>query len=155
MSAHEHLSPEQFSYYRGLHLGFRDIDPGDEEAVLSRLRSHPDVDNPNRSRWPLYGPHWTGDRDTAQRFALDPSHGQRNYVRPVDSVQYGAVLEASSHVPHARSAYSLYESQTDFPHRDDISRVQMHLYRLDPGQRAHHAELLRSIEVPEKRWRNA
>jgi hypothetical protein len=184
VSADEHLNDNQFSYFRGLYLGdlskqprwvppgeshvgighheYETRDPQDDEHVLSKLKQHPDHDNPNRMRWAPYGSHWTADEHLAKKFALDPTHGKYRSPRPPRGEAWGAVLEAKSNIPpEVNSLHSNFgETEVDFPHRDHITSVQMHVHKFDPEQASQDPKWRRktyerTIEIPEEHWRNA
>lgn len=152
---------EDHQYFRGIFLGYdsRGFDPDSDASVLGLIRQHKDHDNPNRKMWPLYGYHWTSNRQMAVKFSLDPSHGQYRYERLGNKTIYGAVIEAHSAVAPAPSAISEYgEQEIRFPHRDAVTKVMLHLYRLDPSDQIRsHREgvLVRSFEIPEPHWREA
>jgi hypothetical protein len=175
MSGQDHLSADQFSYYRGLHLGGM-VDPNDDASIVGKLKTRNpkefDVPPEKFRGYPLYGSHWSTDEDVSRQFATNthPNTGKKSGYANRDPHQpvYGVVVEAKSPVPpkHKEWESGYGEREVNFPHRDHVTEVIAHVHQLNPPPEGGDGKMnnaikrrnqthVRSFPIPESHWRNA
>lgn len=153
MAADDHLSGQQFSAYRGLHLGHTDLHGASDEEIMGRLQpAYPaHLDPQYRDRAQPFGQHWTPMESTARKFALSRNFGHRFDMANPGS---GVVLQAHTSSEPEVIPYMAHESHVRVPGAS-LERVTLHVHQFDPTnpKKSRQDTRIRSFDLPEHLWR--